>query len=58
MQLNTQKKSRNKETSGVGLGLAIAKSIANMNNAEIKLESKQGKGSTFTIIFSESLINI
>ena len=26
-------KSRNKETGGVGLGLAIAKSIANMNNA-------------------------
>lgn len=37
MQLNTQKK--------------MAKSIANMNNAEIKLESKQGKGSTFTLIF-------
>ena len=51
-------KSRNKETGGVGLGLAIAKSIANMNNAEIKLESKQGKGSTFTLIFAESLINI
>lgn len=51
-------KSRNKETGGVGLGLAIAKSIANMNNAEIKLENKQGKGSTFTLIFSESLINI
>ena len=51
-------KSRNKETGGVGLGLAIAKSIANMNKAEIKLERKQVKGSTFTLIFSESLINI
>lgn len=48
-------KSRNKETGGVGLGLAIAKSIANMNDVEIKLESKQGKGSTFTLIFAESL---
>ncbi len=28
-------KSRNKETGGVGLGLAIAKSIANVNDAEI-----------------------
>ena len=33
-------KSRNKETGGVGLGLAIAKSISNVNGAEIKLESE------------------
>ena len=46
-------KSRNKETGGVGLGLAIAKSIANMNNAEIKLESKEGEGSTFTVVFKD-----
>ena len=50
-------KSRNKETDRVGLGLAIAKSIANMNGAEIKLESKQGKDSTFTIFFKESLVH-
>ena len=46
-------KSRNKETGGVGLGLAIAKSIANVNGAEIKLESELGKGSKFIIIFKE-----
>ena len=46
-------KSRNKETGGVGLGLAIAKSIANINNAEIKLESELGKGSNFILIFNE-----
>lgn len=50
-------KSRNKETDRVGLGLAIAKSIANVNGAEIKLESKQGKDSTFTIFFKESLVH-
>ena len=44
-------KSRNKETGGVGLGLAIAKSIASINGAEIKLESELGKGSNFILIF-------
>ena len=48
-------KSRNKETGGVGLGLAIAKSIANINGAEIKLESGFGKGSTFTLVFKETI---
>lgn len=47
-------KSRNKETGGVGLGLAIAKSIANLNNAEIKLESELGKGSNFILIFKSN----
>ncbi len=46
-------KSRNKETGGVGLGLAIAKTIAEMNNAKIALKSELGKGSTFTLIFKE-----
>lgn len=46
-------KSRNKETGGVGLGLAIAKSIANINDVEIKLESNLGEGSNFILIFKE-----
>ena len=46
-------KSRNKETGGTGLGLAIAKSIANVNRAEIKLESEPNKGSNFILIFKE-----
>ncbi len=46
-------KSRNKETGGVGLGLSIAKSIASINNAEIKLKSKLDEGSEFSIIFEE-----
>ena len=48
-------KSRNKETGGVGLGLAIAKSIANINGAEISLRSELGKGSTFTLVFKENI---
>lgn len=47
-------KSRNKETGGVGLGLAIAKSIANLNGAEIKLESELGKDSNFILIFKSN----
>ncbi|MFQ9264313.1 MAG: ATP-binding protein [Clostridia bacterium] len=46
-------KSRNKETGGTGLGLAIAKSIANVNRAEIKLEIEPNKGSNFILIFKE-----
>ena len=47
-------KSRNKETGVVGLGLAIAKSIANLNDAEIKLESELEKGSNFILIFKSN----
>ncbi len=35
---------------GTGLGLAIVKEFLTINNAEIKVESELGKGTTFTII--------
>ena len=59
LKLDLEKKqvSRNKETGGVGLGLAIAKSIANINGAEIKLESEPKKGSNFILIFKETDFN-
>jgi len=44
-------KSRSKETGGAGLGLSIVKWIAEYHNAEIKVESYVGKGTTFTVNF-------
>jgi signal transduction histidine kinase len=44
--------SRSKEkTDGYGLGLSIAKSIADLHGARIEVDSKLGRGSTFTVTF-------
>jgi signal transduction histidine kinase len=40
------------EQQGAGLGLAIAKDLAKINNADIVVESTEGMGSKFSIIFS------
>lgn len=45
-------KSRSKETGGTGLGLSIVKHAAMYHNAEILLESKEGQGSRFKVVFS------
>jgi len=37
---------------GNGLGLALVKRYCELNNAEIKVISQKGKGSTFRVIFS------
>ncbi|MDP3684666.1 MAG: ATP-binding protein, partial [Ignavibacteria bacterium] len=37
---------------GNGLGLALAKSLLTLNNAEIKVKTEKGKGSTFSLIFN------
>jgi signal transduction histidine kinase len=38
---------------GNGLGLALTKKYAEINKADIKVESKKGVGTTFTLIFNE-----
>lgn len=43
--------SPNKKTNGHGLGLAIVKDLVEMNGGEIRVISKVGQGSTFTISF-------
>ena len=44
-------KSRSRETGGTGLGLSIVKHAALIHNAEIKLQSEPGAGTTVTVLF-------
>jgi two-component system phosphate regulon sensor histidine kinase PhoR len=44
-------KGRSRETQGTGLGLAIVKHVLARHNAQLRVESETGKGSTFTVQF-------
>ncbi len=41
---------------GTGLGLALVKIMIDRNNAKIKVESDEEKGTTFTLIFKGGLL--
>jgi two-component system phosphate regulon sensor histidine kinase PhoR len=43
--------SRNSGTGGTGLGLAIVKHVLMRHDAELKITSEVGKGSTFLCVF-------
>ena len=42
------------EKSGTGLGLAIVKHVVNRHRGEMKIASRIGEGSTFTVILTEA----
>ena len=42
-------KARSRETGGTGLGLAITKEIVMKHHGSIKIHSKEGEGTTFTV---------
>lgn len=44
-------RSRSRETGGTGLGLAIVKHIAMRHQARLEVESEEGRGSTFSLVF-------
>jgi signal transduction histidine kinase len=44
-------------TKGSGLGLAIVKRVADAHNAQISVDSKPGKGTTFTVRFKKRVDN-
>ncbi|HKZ10042.1 MAG TPA: phosphate regulon sensor histidine kinase PhoR [Rhodanobacteraceae bacterium] len=45
--------SRSRATGGTGLGLSIVKHVLNLHDAQLRIESEAGKGSTFTCVFGE-----
>jgi len=45
-------RSRSRETGGTGLGLAIVKHVLQRHDAELKIDSTQGSGSSFRMVFS------
>ena len=44
--------SRSRETGGTGLGLSIVKHVLQLHGARLEIQSKTGKGSTFSCIFA------
>lgn len=47
---------RSRETGGTGLGLAIVKHVLYQHHAKLAIESKVGKGSTFTVFFPKKVV--
>ncbi|MGN6191921.1 MAG: phosphate regulon sensor histidine kinase PhoR [Rhodanobacteraceae bacterium] len=46
--------SRSRATGGTGLGLSIVKHVLNLHDAQLRIESEAGKGSTFTCAFGKA----
>lgn len=48
-------KARSRSAGGVGLGLSMCREIAELHQAEMKISSKTGKGTTVRVVFTTSL---
>ena len=48
--------SRSRATGGTGLGLSIVKHVLGLHDAELRIESEPGKGSTFTCVFGQGTL--
>ena len=51
-------RSRSRETGGTGLGLAIVKHVAQRHGALLRINSRLGKGSTFSIVFPANRVRL
>ena len=48
---------KNVNIEGTGLGMAITKGLIELMNGDIKIKSKYGEGSTFTVTFDQKIIS-
>jgi two-component system, OmpR family, phosphate regulon sensor histidine kinase PhoR len=51
-------RSRSRETGGTGLGLAIVKHVVQRHGAELRIASRPGQGSCFSIVFPAARIRL
>jgi len=45
------------KTRGIGLGLSVSQNLTEVNGGEIKVKSKEGEGTTFTLTFPPKKVN-
>lgn len=51
-------KARSRKSNGAGIGLSICKKIAEIHNADIKINSELGKGTEVTLTFNNSIASV